>query len=54
MTEPRRIDFSAPVDHDAGVHDREADVDGTRWAHVDYDPARGARSGARRRTRASC
>lgn len=38
MIEPGRIDFSAfaPVSHDAGVHDREADVGGTRWALVEY------------------
>ena len=41
MSEPRRIDFSAPVEHDPRVHDREADVDGTRWAHVTYEPGAG-------------
>jgi hypothetical protein len=43
MTEPGRIDFSAlaPVSHDAGVHDREADVGGTRWALVEYTPGCG-------------
>jgi hypothetical protein len=43
MTEPRAIDFSAadPVSHDAGVHDREADVAGTRWALVEYSPGSG-------------
>jgi quercetin dioxygenase-like cupin family protein len=41
MTEPTRIDFSAPVSHDTGVYDREADVEGTRWAHVEYAPGAG-------------
>jgi mannose-6-phosphate isomerase-like protein (cupin superfamily) len=43
MTEPRAIDFSTtePVSHDAGEHDREADVAGTRWALVEYDPGHG-------------
>ena len=43
MTEPRRIDFSAvaPVSHDAGVSDNEADVSGTRWARVEYAPGAG-------------
>ena len=43
MTAPHRIDFSAamPVSYDAGVSDREADVDGTRWAHVEYAPGSG-------------
>jgi len=41
MSEPRRIDFSAPVEHDPRVRDREADVDGTRWAHVTYEPGAG-------------
>jgi quercetin dioxygenase-like cupin family protein len=40
MTEPRRIDLSAAeaVVHDPGVCDREADVEGTRWALVEYSP----------------
>ena len=43
MTEPGRIDFSAlaPVSHDEGVLDREADVGGTRWALVEYSPGGG-------------
>jgi quercetin dioxygenase-like cupin family protein len=41
MTEPRRVGFSAPVSHDADVLDREADVDGTRWALVEYAPGAG-------------
>ena len=45
MTEPRRIDLSAAeaAAHDAGVLDREADVDGTRWALVEYSPGAGRR-----------
>ena len=37
MTDPRPIDFSLadPVSHDAGVSDREVEVDGTRWALVE-------------------
>jgi quercetin dioxygenase-like cupin family protein len=43
MTEPRRIDFShtEPVSHDEAVTDVEADVDGTRWALVEYEPGAG-------------
>ena len=43
MTEPRAIDFSAAplASHDAGVHDREAQVAGTRWALVEYAPGSG-------------
>src|SRR4051794_9333898 len=43
MTEPSRIDFSAvaPVAHDTGVSDREVDLDGTRWAQVEYAPGSG-------------
>lgn len=43
MTEPRAISFSTtdPVSHDPGVHDREADVAGTRWALVEYEPGHG-------------
>jgi quercetin dioxygenase-like cupin family protein len=38
VTDPRTISLSAsaPVSHDPGVRDREADVDGTRWALVEY------------------
>jgi len=43
MTQPRRIDFAGaePVSHDSGVHDREREVDGTRWALVEYAPGAG-------------
>jgi len=43
MIEPRRIDFSTlePTVHDEGVGDRETDVDGTRWALVEYAPGHG-------------
>lgn len=43
MTGPRAIDFSVadPVSHDLGVTDREVDVDGTRWALVEYSPGSG-------------
>lgn len=43
MTEPHRIDFSTiePTVHDQGVKDRETDVDGTRWALVEYAPGHG-------------
>ena len=43
MTDPQAIPLSAsaPVSHDSGVHDREADVDGTRWALVEYAPGAG-------------
>ncbi|HEY6771834.1 MAG TPA: cupin domain-containing protein [Solirubrobacterales bacterium] len=43
MTDPRAIDFAAaqPVSHDAGVTDREIEVDGTRWALVEYSPGEG-------------
>jgi quercetin dioxygenase-like cupin family protein len=43
VTEPRRIDFSTitPASHDPGVHDSEADVNGTRWALVVYQPGAG-------------
>ena len=43
VTEPRAIDFSAvpPVSHDPGVGDRDAHVDGTRWALVEYSPGSG-------------
>ena len=35
------LSASAPVSHDPGVHDREADVGGTRWALVEYAPGAG-------------
>jgi len=43
MTQPRRIDFSAiePTVHDEGVGEHSTDVDGTRWALVEYSPGRG-------------
>ena len=43
VTDPRAIALSAntAVSHDADVHDREADVDGTRWALVEYAPGAG-------------
>jgi quercetin dioxygenase-like cupin family protein len=43
MTDPRAIDFAAaqPVSHDARVTDREVEVDGTRWALVEYSPGSG-------------
>ena len=41
MTEPRKIEFAAPVSHDTDVFDAEADVDGTRWALVEYAPGAG-------------
>jgi len=43
MSDPRPIDFSGakPVSHDAGVTDREAEIDGTRWALVEYSPGNG-------------
>jgi quercetin dioxygenase-like cupin family protein len=45
MTAPRMIDLfaAAPVSHDPGVFDREADVAGTRWALVEYSPGSGRR-----------
>src|SRR5262249_23006986 len=43
MTEPRQLSFSSsePVSHDPGVTDRELEVDGTRWALVEYSPGSG-------------
>ena len=44
MTTPPRIlelGSAEPVSHDADVLDREADVDGTRWALVEYSPGSG-------------
>jgi hypothetical protein len=43
MVDPRAIDFSGedPVSHDPGVADREAEIDGTRWAQVEYSPGSG-------------
>lgn len=43
MADPRTVDFagSDPVSHDPGVTDREIDIDGTRWALVEYSPGAG-------------
>ena len=43
MTDPRPVDFFGvdPVSHDPGVMDRELEVDGTRWALVEYSPGEG-------------
>lgn len=43
MAEPRTIDFAGvePVSHDPGVTDREAEIDGTRWALVEYSSSAG-------------
>ena len=43
MTDPRPVDFFGvdPVSHDPGVIDRELEVDGTRWALVEYSPGEG-------------
>ena len=43
MTDPQAISLSAsaPVSHDPGVHDQEADVGGIRWALVEYAPGAG-------------
>jgi hypothetical protein len=40
MTDPHPVDFFGvdPVSHDPGVMDRELEVDGTRWALVEYSP----------------
>jgi quercetin dioxygenase-like cupin family protein len=35
------LSANTPVSHNPGVHDREADVDGTRWALVEYAPGAG-------------
>jgi quercetin dioxygenase-like cupin family protein len=45
MIDPSMIDLlgAAPVSHDPGVLDREADVAGTRWALVEYSPGAGRR-----------
>lgn len=32
---------SEPVSHDPGVTDREVEIDGTRWALVEYSPGAG-------------
>ena len=54
MTEPRKIEFGTPVSHDTGVHDAEADVDGTRWALVEYTPGAGRAGWCETRTPATC
>ncbi len=43
MNEPRSINLSAAeaTAHDPGVLDREAEVDGVRWALVEYSPGCG-------------
>jgi quercetin dioxygenase-like cupin family protein len=43
MTDPAAFDLSReePVTHDPGVTDREVEVDGTRWALVEYSPGSG-------------
>jgi quercetin dioxygenase-like cupin family protein len=43
MSDPRAIDLlgAEPVSHDPDVFDREAEVDGTRWALVEYSPGSG-------------
>jgi Cupin domain len=43
MTDPRAIDLSGanPVTPNPGVLDREAEVDGTRWAVVEYSSGAG-------------
>jgi quercetin dioxygenase-like cupin family protein len=42
MSDPRSVDFSAdPVSHDPDVFDREVQVDGTRWALVEYSSGAG-------------
>jgi quercetin dioxygenase-like cupin family protein len=40
MSAPRKIDLSAAegASHDPGVLDREVEVEGTRWALVEYSP----------------
>ena len=43
MTDPAAFDFSGadPATHDPGVTDREVEVDGVRWALVEYSPGAG-------------
>jgi quercetin dioxygenase-like cupin family protein len=43
MPNVQRLDFAgaAPVSHDPGVTDLELEVDGTRWALVEYSPGEG-------------
>jgi quercetin dioxygenase-like cupin family protein len=43
VSAPRAIDFwsADPVSHDPGVSDREVEVDGTRWALVEYSAGSG-------------
>jgi quercetin dioxygenase-like cupin family protein len=45
MDEPRAIDLSAAeaISHDRDVLDREAELDGVRWALVEYSPGAGRR-----------
>lgn len=43
MTDVQKLDFAGahPVSHDPGVTDLEIEVDGTRWALVEYSPGEG-------------
>ena len=43
MTDVQKLHFAGadPVSHDPGVTDREIEVDGTRWALVEYSPGEG-------------
>jgi mannose-6-phosphate isomerase-like protein (cupin superfamily) len=43
VPDPRAIRLSEAeaVTHDEGVFDRETDIDGTRWALVEYSPGAG-------------
>jgi quercetin dioxygenase-like cupin family protein len=43
VTDPRAIDLTSAdaMTHDPGVADREAEIDGTRWALVEYSPGAG-------------
>jgi hypothetical protein len=43
MTDVQKLDFAGadPVSHDPGVTDLELEVDGTRWALVEYSPGEG-------------
>jgi quercetin dioxygenase-like cupin family protein len=43
MTNVQKFDFAGAdaVSHDPGVTDREIELDGTRWALVEYSPGKG-------------
>ena len=43
MPDVQKLDFAGadPVSHDPGVTDLELEVDGTRWAQVEYSPGQG-------------